>query len=60
MEGSIGFLYAAVGVTLAAIVGYLLFLNGRLAGLQRERDTLEHGDGWPGGGDGHAEAGRPA
>lgn len=40
MEGSIAFLYAAVGVTLAAIVGYLLFLNGRLTALRRERDAL--------------------
>lgn len=60
MEGSIGFLYAAVGVTLAAIVGYLLFLNGRLERLQRERAALEQGDDWPGAGDGDAEVGRPA
>lgn len=46
MEGSIAFLYAALAVTLAVIVGYLLFLNGRLTALRRERAALEHGDGW--------------
>ena len=44
MEGSIAFLYAALGVTLAAIVGYLLLLNGRLTALRREREALEGGD----------------
>ena len=60
MEGSIAFLYAALGVTLAAIVGYLLFLNGRLTALRRERDALEHDDEWLSRGDTDAERGRPA
>ena len=58
MEGSIAFLYAAVGVTLAAIVGYFLFLNGRLTALRRERAALERGDDWDDPAEG-AEHGRP-
>ena len=46
MDGSSAYLYAAIGVTLLAIVGYLLFVNGRLTALRRERDALAHGDGW--------------
>ena len=46
MEGSSAFLYAALGVTLVAIVGYLLFVNGRLSALRREHDALRRGDGW--------------
>ena len=47
VEGSIGYLYAALGVTLLAIVGYLLFLNGRLRALRREREALDRRDAWP-------------
>ncbi len=46
MEGSVAFLYAALGVTLLAIVGYLLFVNGRLTALRRQRDALERGAAW--------------
>ena len=46
MEGSGAFLYAAIGVTLVAIVGYLLFLNGRLTALRRERDALARDGAW--------------
>ena len=60
MEASIAFLYAALGVTLAAIVGYLLFLKGRLEGLRRERAALEEGDGWPAEGGSDVQPGRTA
>ncbi len=59
MEGSSAFLYAALGVTLLAIVGYLLLVNGRLTTLRRQRDALANGDGWEGD-SGDAEDGRPA
>ena len=46
MEGSVLFLYAAVGITLAAIVGYLLVVRGRLEALRRERAALERDGDW--------------
>ena len=60
MEGSIAFLYAALAVTLAAIVGYLLLLNGRLTALRRERASLKQDDGWGDEDVGDAVHGRPA
>lgn len=46
MEGSLAFLYAALGVTLFAIVGYLLVLKSRLRALRGELARLERGDTW--------------
>ena len=60
MEGSSAYLYAALGVTLAAIVGYLLLLNGRLTGLRRERAALERNDGWRDDDEGDAVHRRPS
>ena len=59
MEGSVAFHYAAIGVTLLAIVGYLLLVNVRLTALRRERDALEHEGGWRDEAD-DAERGRPS
>ena len=44
MEGSAVYLYVALAVTLLSLLGYLLYLNGRLVALRRERDALEQGD----------------
>ncbi|HYU17465.1 MAG TPA: CcmD family protein [Chloroflexota bacterium] len=40
MEGSLGFLFAAVLATWLVIFLYLLSLGGRLAALQRELEAL--------------------
>ncbi len=47
VEGSAVYLYVALAITLLSLLGYLLYLNGRLAALRRERDALERSDGWP-------------
>jgi hypothetical protein len=44
VEGSLVFLFAAAIVVLAAIVGYLIVLSGRLSALRRERDARRQGD----------------
>jgi len=47
VDGNIWYLYAALGVTLLTIVGYLLSLNGRLQALRREHEALDRGGAWP-------------
>jgi CcmD family protein len=46
VEGSLVFLFAAAIVVLAAIVGYLIVLSGRLSSLRRELDALKQSDAW--------------
>ncbi len=41
MDGSLVFLFAAVMATWIVVFIYLLFVNGRLAGLRRQLDALE-------------------
>ena len=44
MEGSLVYLFAALGIIWVVIVGYLVILGGRLSALQREVDALKRGD----------------
>ena len=46
MEGSLGFLFAALAIVWLVIVGYLVMLSSRVSALQRELDTLKSRDAW--------------
>ena len=42
MESSLAFLFAALIIVWAGIIGYLVVLSGRLGALQRELRALKH------------------
>ena len=46
MESNLVYLFAALALTWIVIVGYLLVLGGRLAGLQREIESLKRQHDW--------------
>jgi CcmD family protein len=45
VEGSLGFLFAAVLVTWLGIFLYLWVLGSRVSGLQQDLDRLQHPEG---------------
>lgn len=41
MEGSLGFLFAALIIVWVGIIAYIVVLSGRLGALQRELESLK-------------------
>jgi CcmD family protein len=46
VEGSLGFLFAALIIVWVGIIGYLVMLGSRVSALQRELETLKARDAW--------------
>jgi CcmD family protein len=45
-EGSLVYLFAALAIVWAVIIGYLVVLGGRLSALRRELDALKRQHSW--------------